>query len=66
MPVGNGVTKIPVGGVADEAVSGTSKFATTLSVRKGAVVFVVTVGGFPEEQIKAMEKTLALDILGKL
>jgi hypothetical protein len=66
MPVGNGVTKIPVGGVGDEAVSGTSKFATTLSVRKGTVVFVVTVGGFPEEQTKAMEKTLALDIVGKL
>lgn len=66
MPVGNGVTKIAVGGIGDEAVSGTSKIATTLSVKKGGVVFVITVGGFPEEQTKAMEKALALDVLAKL
>ena len=65
-PVGNGITKIAVGGVGDEAVSGTSKIATTLSVKKGSVVFVVTVGGFPEEQTKAMEKALALNVLAKL
>jgi hypothetical protein len=66
MPVGNAVTKIAVGGIGDEAVSGTSKIATTLSVKKGGVVFVVTVGGFPEEQTKAMEKALALDVLARL
>jgi hypothetical protein len=66
MPVGNGVTKIPVGGVGDEAVFGTSKIATTLSVKKGGLVFVIAVGGFPEEQTKAMEKALALDVLAKL
>jgi hypothetical protein len=66
MPVGNGVAKIAVGGIGDEAVSGTSKIATTLSVKKGGVVFVVTVGGFPEEQTKAMEKALALAVLAKL
>ena len=66
MPVGNGITKSPVGGIGDEAVSGTNKIATTLSAKKGGVVFVVTVGGFPEEQTKEMEKALALDVLGKL
>ena len=66
MPIGNGVTKIAVAGIGDEAVSGTSKIATTLSVKKGGVVFVVTVGGFPEDQTKAMEKALALDVLARL
>lgn len=65
-PVGNGITKVAVGGVGDEAVSGTSSLATTLSVKKGAVVFVVTVSGFPAEQIKTLEKALALDIAAKL
>lgn len=64
-PIG-GVTKVAVGGVGDDAVSGTDKGATTLSVKKGDVVFVITVAGFPDEQIKSMEKALALNIVAKL
>lgn len=71
MPVGNGITKTPVSGIGDEAVYGTTPgYATTLSVRKGDNVFVVQVWGFDlkkdDEQIKAKEKTLALEVLSKL
>ncbi len=73
MPVGQGITKVPVSGVGDEAIAGTTaKFATTLTVKKGDVFFVVHVGGFPIDQSKAIdevqakEKTLALEILSKL
>ena len=48
MPVGHGMTKTPVSGVGDDAVFGTvPKQATTLTVKKGSVVFVVHVTGFP-------------------
>jgi hypothetical protein len=73
MPAGQGITKVPVSGVGDEAIAGTTpKFATTLTVKKGDVFFVVHVGGFPIDQSKAIdevqakEKTLALEILSKL
>lgn len=66
MPIGNGTTKVAVGGVGDDAVSGTSQLATTLAVKKGAVVFVVQVNGFPEDQVKAMENALALEVVAKL
>jgi hypothetical protein len=60
------ITKTPVSDVGDEAVSGTSPAGTVLTVKKGSTVFVVHVYGFPVDQTKVMEKTLALDILFKL
>lgn len=67
MPVGNGIVKVPAGGIGDDAVYGTSPgYPTVLTVKKGNVVFVVHVTGFADDEIKAKEKTLALDVLGKL
>jgi hypothetical protein len=60
------ITKAPVSDVGDEAVSGTSPAGTVLTVKKGSTVFVVHVYGFPVDQTKVMEKTLALHILSKL
>jgi hypothetical protein len=62
-----GVTKEPVSGVGDDAVSvTTSGFGTDLIFKKGASAFDVRVYGFPLDQVKAREKTLALDIIAKL
>jgi hypothetical protein len=67
MPVGHGIIKVPVSGIGDDAVYGTTPgYPTVLTVKKGDVVFVVHVNGFSDEQIKAKEKTLALDVLAKL
>ena len=67
MPVGHGIIKVPVSGIGDDAVYGsTPGYATVLTVKKGDVVFVVHVSGFPDDQIKTKEKTLALDVLAKL
>lgn len=67
MPVGHGITKVPVSGIGDDAVYGTTPgYPTVLTVKKGDVVFVVHVNGFPDDQIKAKEKALALDVLAKL
>jgi hypothetical protein len=73
MPVGHGTTKVPASGIGDDAVFGTTpKYATTLTVKKGDLYFVVHVWGFPLDQSKAVdevqakEKTLALQILSKL
>ena len=70
MPVGHGITKTPASGIGDEAVYGTTpSLGTVLTVKKGSVVFVVHVYGFPLDQIdeiKTKEKTLALEILDKL
>lgn len=67
MPIGHGITKVPVSGIGDDAVYGTTPgYATVLTVKKGDVVFVVHVTGFPDDQIKAKEKTLALEVLAKL
>jgi hypothetical protein len=67
MPAGQGIVKVPVSGIGDDAVYGTTPgFPTVLTVKKGDVVFVVHVNGFPDDQIKAKEKTLALDVLAKL
>ena len=66
MPTGN-ITKTPVSGIGDDAVYGTTKgVATVLTVKKGDQVFVVRVIGFSEDETKAKEKTLALDVLSKL
>jgi hypothetical protein len=66
--VGGGITKTPVSGVGDEAVSGTTpKIATVLTVKKGDFVFAVRIFPFSEgDEIKAKEKELALQILAKI
>ncbi len=68
-----GITKVPVSGIGDEAVYGTtSGLGSTLSVKKGDFYFVVHVNGFPFDKAKgadeteAKEKTLALEILSKV
>ncbi len=62
-----GITKEPVSGVGDDAVSvTTSGFGTGLIFRKGASAFDVRVYGFALDQVKAKEKTLALDVIAKL
>lgn len=69
LPV-KGITKTPLSGVGDDAVYGiVGVSAPELTVKKGNVVFQVWVQGFPRNQmnaVKAMEKTLAQDVLAKL
>lgn len=69
LPV-KGITKTPLSGVGDDAVYGIAGVsAPELTVKKGDVVFQVWIQGFPRNQVdavKAMEKTLALDIVAKL
>jgi hypothetical protein len=61
------ITKTPVSGVGDDAVSGTTPgVGTVLTVKKGDVVFIVHVFGMPDDQAQAKEKALALQILSKL
>ena len=61
------ITKTPVTGVGDDAVFGTTQgIGTVLTVKKGDIVFVVHVFGFPDDQTQAKEKALALQILPKL
>lgn len=69
----NSITKVPVSGVGDEAIQGTTgKFATTLSVKKGDTYFVVDIRGFPLNpgadlnKVQSMEKMLAMAVLGNL
>ena len=62
-----GVTKTAVSGIGDDAVYVTTPgFGTGLIVKKGNSVFNIRVYGFALEQIMAMEKTLAQDVLAKL
>lgn len=61
-----GVTKAPVTGVGDEAVSAVFGSQASLTVRKGGTVFIVRVYGFPLEQAKAKEKAAAVDVAAKL
>lgn len=60
---------VAAGGIGDDAVytSGEGTPAV-LSVKKGDVAFDVHVlkYGLPDDKVKAMEKTLALDVLAKL
>jgi len=67
--------KTPLQGIKEEAAAGvgdeahymtTPGFGTGLSVKKGNFAFKVRVYGFPLEQIKTKEKTLARDVLAKL
>lgn len=61
------ITKTAVTGIGDDAVYGTvAGQAATLTVKKGDVVFVVRVNGFPMDQLEDKEKTLAKEIVGKL
>jgi hypothetical protein len=63
-----GIIKTQVSGIGDDAYYTTaSGLGTNLSVRKGDVAFNIALhGDFPVDQIKAKEKTLALQILSKL
>jgi hypothetical protein len=63
-----GVDKTPVGGIGDDAFYTTaSGLGTTLSVKKGDFCFNLNVkGNFPLDKVKAMEKTLAQDVLAKV
>jgi hypothetical protein len=63
-----GITKTPVGGIGDDAYYVTaSGLGTTLNVKKGVKAFSLSVKGkFTVDQVKAMEKTLALEALAKL
>jgi hypothetical protein len=65
LPV-KGIIKIPVSGLGDDAVYGGNRFMTELTVKKGVFVFQIRVFGFPMEDIKAKEKTLAQEVLAKL
>jgi hypothetical protein len=61
------ITKTPVSGVGDDAVSVTTPgVGTGLIFRKGPSAFDVRIYGFPLDEIKAREKTLALDLIAKL
>lgn len=63
----HGVKEEQAKGIGDEAhYMTTPGFATGLSVRKGNFAFKVRTYGFPDDQAKATEKTLALDVLAKL
>ena len=60
-------TKTPVGGIGDEAVFGfVPNVQATLAVKKGGVMFLVKVQGFPLDQLQSTEKTLAQHVLAKL
>jgi hypothetical protein len=61
-----GITKTPVSGLGDDAVYGQTGQFTELTVKKGDFVFQIKVNGFPVEEVKAKEKTLAQDVLAKL
>lgn len=62
-----GITKEPVIGVGDEAIFVTTPgFGTGLIFRKGDAAFDLRVYGFPLDQIKAKEKTLADCLIQKL
>jgi hypothetical protein len=57
----------PISGIGDDAYYSTDGAHASLSVKKGDVAFNVAVrGDFPSDQVKAMEKTLASQILSKL
>jgi hypothetical protein len=62
-----GISKEPVAGVGDDAFSATTPgLGTGLIFRKGDAAFDLRVYGFPLDQVKAKEKTLALDVLANL
>src|SRR5512135_1059608 len=61
------VTKVPAPGIGDDALYSTIGQFTTLSVKKGGAVFLVKAYGVPDQaRQKAIEKTLAGDVIAKL
>jgi len=63
----NGIEKSPLGGVGDDAIYITTPgFGTALNVKKGSSAFQLRVGGFKPDEEKAIEKTLAPQVLAKL
>ena len=61
------VTKVPAPGIGDDALYSTIGEFTTLSVKKGGAVFLVKAYGVPDQaKQKAIEKTLAGDVIAKL
>jgi hypothetical protein len=62
------MTKTPVSGIGDDAYYSEGYTLTSLSVKKGNTAFVILVkfGTWSTDQRKAMEKTLAQDILARL
>ena len=63
--------KTAVTGLGDDALyitpgKGAGVSGTTLAVKKGGFVFRIRVSGFPLEESKTKEKTLAQDVLAKL
>jgi hypothetical protein len=61
-----GVTQTPVSGVGDEAFYNESRVNTILYVKKGSFVFQIIVVGYPADQVKPLEKTLAQAVISKL
>ena len=62
-----GITKTPVNGVGDDAYYITTPgLGTGLNVKKAGSALQVRVYGFPVDQIKSMEKTLAENALAKM
>jgi hypothetical protein len=64
MPVPR-IVKTPVSGLGDDAVYVETSGAA-LYVKKGNFVFQIRIHGFPLEEIKAKEKTLAVDVIVQL
>lgn len=61
------LVKTPVSGVGDDAVfNAIGAAALTLTVKKGDTYFEVHVYGFPVEQSKTIEKTVAQEVAAKL
>jgi hypothetical protein len=62
-----GIEKVPVTGVGDDALFITAGgLGTSLNVKKGGSGFTVRVGGFKKDQEMQIEKALALEILKKM
>jgi len=61
------IKKIPVSGIGDEAVFGTTAGqAASINVKKGDIYFAVSLMGVPLDKAQAVATTLAKDILAKL
>jgi hypothetical protein len=64
---GSGITIAPATGIGDDAYFDTTPGqGIGLHVKKGSAAFTVRVYGFPEDQIRTKERTLAQNILTKL
>ena len=62
-----GIVKTPLAGVGDDAFYKSLGTFTTLTVKKGHVMFVMHVYGFPDAaKQKEIEKSLATDVVARL